>query len=219
MTPDKTMQKLFVEGHSDGAVVNKLVLLRLGVDLSRPSSHQIVQVGQVDGGFDAALGGFAAALAAKRPARLGLLVDRDATDGKPDRWNAVHAALSNAGLNPPTQPPAEGVRVDAQWGQRIGVWLMPDNLRSGDLESFLEGLLPEPPPPTWGFALEATIQAKSLGATFRETHQPKARFHTWLAWHDPPGNPYGTAIEARVLSAAAPAVDPFIDWFRWLFGP
>ena len=217
MTPDNTTQKLFVEGPSDAAVVNKLVLLSLRIDLANPPSHRIVEVAPGDGGFDAALKRFADALAAKRPERLGLLVDRDGIGDKPDRWDAVRRALADAGLQPPEAPSGEGVRIAAAWG-RVGAWLMPDNVHEGDLESFLELLLPDPLPKTWDYAGEAAAEAKRRGATYRDVHRSKARFHTWLAWHDPPGIPYGTAIEAKILRATTPAADAFVRWFEWLFG-
>ncbi|MBK6688020.1 MAG: hypothetical protein IPG45_26330 [Deltaproteobacteria bacterium] len=218
MSPDKDTQRLFVEGPSDAAVINKLVLIRLKVDLAQPPSHRIIEAPAGDGGFDAALQRFTNALGAKKPNRLGLLVDRDGLDGKPDRWGAVSAALSDAGLDPPLLPSPDGVRIEAPWGSRVGVWLMPDNISSGDIETFLEGLLPNPVPATWDYALEAVNRAKALGATYRDVHRPKARFHSWLAWQDPPGVPYGRAIEAKLLGAASPAADAFVLWFVWLFG-
>lgn len=213
MTPNKEQHRLFVEGHTDGAVVNKLIRLRLGLDLAQEQSR-IVDVPSGEGGVTEACRRFAASLAAERPTRLGLLVDRD---GTPDRWNSVRGILVKQGIDVPHQPPASGVRIETSWG-RVGVWLMPDNVSAGDLETFLEGLLPQPPPATWTHAETATQEAKRLGAPFKDPHARKARFHTWLAWNDPPGHPYGTAIQTGALGFKSVAADAFVEWFEWLFG-
>ncbi len=217
MMPDKDKQKLFVEGPTDGAVVNKLVKLRLGVDLAEPPSARIVNAPPGDGGFDPALRKFAAALRAKAPARLGLLVDRDNLPGRPDRWPIVKETLLAEGLSVGDQPPPTGVRVELV-ARRVGVWLMPNNTDAGDLESFLERLILRDRPAVWDYSLTATEKAAELNAPFRPTQAAKARLHTFLAWQDPPGNPYGTAVEAKVLNAQHVAVEPFLDWFQWLFG-
>lgn len=150
------------------------------MDLAETRSR-IVDAPPGEGGFAEACRRFAAALAAERPTRLGLLVDRD---GTPDRWNSVRGLLLNRGLEAPVQPSALGIRLETAWG-RVGVWLMPDNISSGDLETFLEGLVPQPPPATWGHAQTATEEASRLGAPFKKAHERKARLHTWLAWNDP----------------------------------
>ena len=142
MKPDKGRHRLFVEGPSDAAVVNKLVLLNLKVDLARPPSHQIIEASSEEGGFDQALSRFRDALTARRPERLGLVVDRDNVDGKPDRWEAVRSTLRESELNPPVEPSPSGIRIETPWNTRVGVWLMPDNVTPGDLEVFLESLLP-----------------------------------------------------------------------------
>lgn len=135
---------LFVEGPDDGVVVNALADKGLVIDLAR---SRLIKVGKRDGagGFDQALALFRDAASAIKPGgRIGLLVDRDGVDGKPDRWDDVRATLLHLGLGPPATPPSEGwVSSGSTPGSRVGVWLMPDNLRNGDLEDFLEELLPE----------------------------------------------------------------------------
>jgi len=216
MKPDRTTQRLFVEGHTDGAVINKLVSTRLKVDLATPA-HRIVDAPVGEGGFEQALKRFEDALAAQKPERVGLVVDRDGGDGKQDRWAAVHSCLADAKLDVPTTPIAQGVRVEAPWG-RVGVWLMPNNVSTGDLEAFLEGLLPPSSTTLWQHAQKATDEALKAGATYRPVQRSKACLHAWLAWHDPPGNPFGTALEAGTLRADSADALAFLDWFTWLFG-
>ena len=99
---------------------------------------------------------------------------------------------------------------------RVGVWLMPDNRRSGAVEEFLQDLIAK------GDALlqlaeTSTTSAKGLGAAFPDARRPKAVLHTWLAWQKRPGVPYGTAIKARYFQHDSPAALAFVDWFQRVF--
>ena len=101
---------------------------------------------------------------------------------------------------------------------RVGVWLMPDNQRSGALEDFLadlvdcgDQLLPH--------AREATNDARTLGADFRKRDTQKAMVHAWLAWQRDPGCPYGTAIRAHYFRHDTAVADSFVNWFQRLYRP
>jgi hypothetical protein len=45
----------------------------------------------------------------------------------------------------------------------------------------------------------------------------KARIHTWLAWQENPGLPFGTAITARYFGADSQEALKFVNWFNLLF--
>ena len=64
------------------------------------------------------------------------------------------------------------------------------------------------------FCLQATEQAKRSGATFTDPDFPKAQLHTWLAWQQEPGCPYGTAMKAHFFRHDAPAAMAFVNWFK-----
>ena len=51
----------------------------------------------------------------------------------------------------------------------------------------------------------------------KKTLEYKARIHTWLAWHDEPGLPVGTAITSRILSTDNDLCQCFVDWLERLF--
>lgn len=218
MKPDSAQHKLITEGHDDGAVINKLVLRRLGLNLAQPPSHRIVEAPPGEGGVDAAIRKFAAAVEARRPKRLGLVIDRDGEAGKPDRWLSVRGVLRGAGLSTDEEPQPLGLRLEVPWG-RIGVWLMPDNVSPGTLETFLRRLLPAHPSPLWKHAMASTTDAAAQGAPYRQADSEKATLHTWLAWQDPPGNPYGTALEAGAFDVNEATATAFVDWFSWLLEP
>ncbi|MFN3648665.1 MAG: DUF3226 domain-containing protein [Armatimonadota bacterium] len=52
---------------------------------------------------------------------------------------------------------------------------------------------------------------------FSEPRLRKAELHTWLAWQEEPGQPFGTSITARVLDGDRPQAREFIGWLRRLY--
>lgn len=73
--------------------------------------------------------------------RFGAVVDRDALDGKPDRWESLAGLLGQFGIQTSSLP-AGGFITTTSWGARFRLWLMPDNVQRGDLEHFIEMLVP-----------------------------------------------------------------------------
>jgi len=66
-------------------------------------------------------------------------------------------------------------------------------------------------------ARDATQQARTRGAKFRDSHREKAELHAWLAWQDPPGRQLHDAVRARMMPPAPPVTNGFVAWFRRLF--
>ncbi len=143
----------------------------------------------------------------------------DANDRPQDRWRAVASRLCRVGVATPAQIPFEGfIGTSSEYAARVGVWLMPDNRRSGILEDFLADLV-DGGDRLFVLAQKATARAKELGAGFPEQSTPKAVIHAWLAWQEKPGLPYGLAIHARYFGRDSPAARGFVDWFRRLYLP
>jgi hypothetical protein len=103
-------------------------------------------------------------------------------------------------------------------GKRLGIWIMPDNVERGMMETFMTFLVPEQQQDVWQLAQSSSHQARGLGAQFREVHRDKATIFTWLAWQDPPGQSLGTALVQRALDPHAPYAGRFVAWFRQLYG-
>jgi hypothetical protein len=55
------------------------------------------------------------------------------------------------------------------------------------------------------------------GAKCRPHHVDKSNIYTWMAWQDPPGQSFGTALVSKVLDSRAPQALPFVKWFRDLY--
>ncbi len=54
---------------------------------------------------------------------------------------------------------------------------------------------------------------------FADAHMAKAQIHTWLAWQENPGLPFGTAITAKFLDADRDQAGILINWLKRLFLP
>ncbi len=59
--------------------------------------------------------------------------------------------------------------------------------------------------------------AIDLGAPLQAKDFLEGQLYTWLAWHETPGRPFGTAMTSRVLDPASPRADAFVAWFKALF--
>jgi hypothetical protein len=112
--------------------------------------------------------------------------------------------------------PADGL-VTENARQRFGVWIMPDNISAGSLETFLRSTVPGASAPLWTHATESVSKARSMGATCRECHLDKAHLYTWLAWQDPPGQSGGMALTRKILDPHSASSLPFVKWFRDLY--
>ncbi|HYG36132.1 MAG TPA: DUF3226 domain-containing protein, partial [Clostridia bacterium] len=99
---------------------------------------------------------------------------------------------------------------------RVGLWLMPNNQTNGILEDFLRFLVPTPNP-LLEHAQQSIDTIPNGHRSFTTNDEPKALIHTWLAWQQEPGRPFGTAITARYLDAGVPQATDFVNWLRQLF--
>ncbi len=173
------------------------------------------------GGKDPLLEGIGTRLKESDVIALGILLDAD-TDLQA-RWQAVTARLKQAGYaDTPTAPAPDGTVISAPTNSLlpcVGIWLMPDNQANGILENFLHFLVPEGDAllPRVEHAINSIPPEQCL---FSELKKPKARIHTWLAWQEEPGKPFGQAITARYLDPHLPAADIFAGWLqRTFFSP
>ena len=209
---------LRVEGTDDHHTIKQL-LLRHGIDID----HSGIDVkgskweGEDTGGKKKLLDGMRTEVSISNDKAIGFVLDVDADSTPEDCWRSVRTRLEGTGLTLPDEIPEGGFVGDtAIFQARVGVWLMPDNRRSGAIEEFLQDLIVK------GDALlqladTSTVSAKKLGAAFSDAKQRKALLHTWLAWQKNPGVPYGLAIKARYFQHDSPSALAFVDWFKRVF--
>ena len=210
---------LRVEGKDDDHAIRHL-LLRHGIDCRsvRVDIKSADSKGdETTGGRTALLAGMKTEVMSSTDRSVGFILDVDAEEDAEDPWRAVCAQLGGIGLTLPAVIPEDGFVGEATMVQaRVGVWLMPDNRRSGALEEFLRGLV-DADDSLLPIAQRSTHQAKEEGARFPVSAQSKAVLHTWLAWQARPGLPYGSAIRARYFGHDSAAALAFVGWFKRVF--
>lgn len=146
---------------------------------------------------------------------VGVMLDADVNPK--GRYTRIRDLCVGLFPSMPKNMPATGLIVENASNQRLGAWIMPDNVSEGDLETFLKHLVPEDSKPVWDHGVESLAKAKEIGAPCRECHDPKATLFTWLAWQDPPGQKAGHALTRRILNPRAASAIPFVNWFRELY--
>jgi hypothetical protein len=102
---------------------------------------------------------------------------------------------------------------------KFGAWVMPDNLNSGMLETFLSGLISDEFPRLWEHAQTSVKIAQSYKAPFREVDLDKINLRTWLTWQNKPDSQILTAIQSDkpLLDLTHVNAQAFVDWFRLLY--
>ena len=208
MARSKAPPRLFVEGPDDEHTIGQLLLRHRFAPGDLPEFRDA-------GGKDGVLRSMRTAIPAGTGNSLGFVLD--ANDDVDGRWRAVVARLHRSGVDVPDQIPAAGfVGESDEYGTRVGVWVMPDNRRTGALEDFLKELIEEDDP-LIRHAEESASQARALGARFREKDANKAVLHTWLAWQKEPGRPYGVAVKKRYFRGDSETALRFLAWFSRVF--
>lgn len=207
-----TRATLLVEGEGDKAVLLR-VLQRSGFDLGgeRPQVPRgLIEAAE---GIDGVL---RQVFRAKNTRRLGIVVDADQPEDR--RWEQLRDRLAEQGVALPASPEPYGTICPGfhpEW--RVGVWMMPDNRRSGMLEDLLIEMVPAGQRALWSHAEQATLAARGVGASYGDRHRRKAEIHAWLAWQDPPGVGLGNAVRDRMFTVDCAEARAFVAWFSRLF--
>ncbi len=156
----------------------------------------------------------------KAPGRdvLGIVLDAD--DEPVSRWHAVTAKLSTLGeegyfniSDLPKKPVPSGAIVEGK--VRIGIWLMPDNCSSGELENFVEKMIPSSDP-VWPISQKYIDEIPLGDRLFKPKKTIRAKVYAWLATRERPFR-MGLAIKAKELDINVPISVAFADWLRRLF--
>ena len=163
------------------------------------------------GGIDQLLG--AISLEIKTPSRkaIGILVD--ANNDLNTRWNDVTNRLRKANIQAPPSPQPTGTIIDGQ--PRVGIWLMPDNASTGELEDFVMQMIPEGDP-VWPRAKRYIEEIPQADRRFPEVKTRRAELYAWLASRENPRQ-MGSAIGSHDLKVDGHLCKNFLDWLKALF--
>ena len=146
--------------------------------------------------------------------RIAIGILADANDDPDARWDKIVDKLRRAGVEPPNGPRPAGSVIDGR--PRAGIWLMPDNASKGELEDFVEKLIPEDDP-VWPLAERYVSGIPHDARKFKPGKILRARIHAWLATRAEPRK-MGAAIGIGDLDATAPLAKTFAEWLQAVFG-
>ena len=152
----------------------------------------------------------------KRLKTLGIVVDAD--QDIQARWQAIRDKLKLVGYdNIPKNPSPDGWVYEQQELPKIGVWIMPNNQLTGELEDFVSYLIPDNDQlkDKANAILDELERLKING--YNKEDRAKAFIHTWLAWQKEPGMPMGLSITAKVLKNNPAIAETFINWLNQLY--
>ena len=153
-----------------------------------------------------------------RPA-VGIVVDADTHASH--TWNRVRDRIRDAGraispIPPRADPNGTIIPENAITASpRIGVWIMPDNLNPGELEDFVERMIPAGDP-IWPLAQQYIAGIPSTDRKFAQGKTLRAQIHAWLAALEDPRQ-MGLAVRAHDLETNGPLCQRFLAWLNRLF--
>ncbi len=154
------------------------------------------------------------------PGRTVLGIVLDADDNPNARWQALTDRLNRLRQEDhfdlpvlPDKPEPSGTIIEGRL--RIGIWLMPDNRSTGELEDFVGSMIPsgDPVRPLSDAYIEGIPPAERK---FGPGKIQRAKVHAWLATREEPRR-MGLAIKARDLVTDGANSAAFVDWLRTLF--
>ena len=142
---------------------------------------------------------------------LGILVD--ANDNPEYRWRALMHSLSKLNVDLPNKPDANGTIIESR--PRVGIWMMPDNQASGELENFVAAMIPQGDP-VWPRAQAYVCGISEIDRRFSSGKTLRAKVHAWLAARENPRK-MGSAIGAGDLDVNVAVSKRFVAWLEELF--
>ncbi len=151
------------------------------------------------------------------PGRDALGILADANDNITGRWRSISQKLARADCVVPKAPSNSGSVFLGPRGIRVGVWLMPNNQISGELEDFVYDMIPANDP-ILPRAQNYIDNIPKKERKFKDGKLTRAYVHAWLAAREK-SRPMGMAIEAEVrdLVHDVPAAKSLVAWLRKLF--
>lgn len=195
---------LLVEGQNDKHVIGHLWQRIYGSDLSfcisdKQSVEQLLR---------------SIGTEAMTPGREALGIVVDTNDDVSSRWEAVVDRLRGAGIDPPTRLDPAGAIIDGT--PRVGIWLMPDNASTGELEDFVAKMVPSDDT-VWPMSKGYIEGIPRPERKFKEGKILRAQIHAWLAAREDP-RLMGLAIGTKDLDIDGALCKRFAGWLERLFG-
>lgn len=193
-----------VEGPDDKHVVGHIASLA-GLDLE---FNQVIDCGGIHGLLEAI-----ETILVENRDPVGIIVDSNQFPIR--RWKAVTDRLSKIGIDAPSEPDPKGTVIpETDLNPRVGIWLMPDNKSSGELEHFVAKMIPDGDP-VWPRS-KAYIEGIPIEHRRFGTKEIGAKVLSWIATLEEPGF-MGQAIARGDLNTDTPLCQTFTAWLNRLF--
>ena len=148
---------------------------------------------------------------------IGIVVDAD--ESQTSQWRILSESFRTHPVmrDLPNTPEVGGTVIPGQ--PRLGVWVMPDNTSSGELEDFIFKMIPQPDP-IWPrsekYIDDIIDDIPEVDRPFPEHKSLKAKVHAWMATRSRPRPMWSGISESDlVLEENSTA---FLNWLRRLFG-
>ena len=148
------------------------------------------------------------------PGRVAVGIVADADDHPDRRWQAVSDRLRKAEIEAPDVLSPDGAIMGGT--PRVGVWLMPHNRSAGELEDFVQKMVP-PDDLVWPQARKYILDVPVEARKFPANKRSRAELHAWLATRETPGR-MGSAIGRGDLRTDGELCVGFLAWLQRLFG-
>ena len=147
---------------------------------------------------------------------LGIVLD--ANESISARWADVASRLEEAGITGvPDAPEPGGVCTEGSARlPRVGVWVMPDNTSSGELEDFVSRMIPDGDP-VWPLSKSYIDGIPADIRKFTERKAQRAKVYAWAATRTQPGR-MGAAIKEGDLETDGELATTFLEWLQRVFG-
>lgn len=149
----------------------------------------------------------------KAPHRRAVGIVVDANDNIQARWQSISDRLKKAGVQVPKSPDPAGTVISDT--PRVGIWLMPDNVSSGELEDFVRCMIPNKDP-VWPQSRQYIDQVAKSTGQIPSRKKLKAEIHAWLATRENPGL-MGSAVAKGDLLIDGDLCQKFLAWLDRLF--
>ena len=157
----------------------------------------------------------------KEPSREILGIVLDANNHLDEYWkeitHKIKEGIEDLGVKQiqvPDHPIPTGTIINCK-EISIGVWLMPNNKSSGEIENFVIEMLPKSDP-VWPSAKKYIEDIPEESRKFDNNKIKKAQLFAWLATRKKPGR-MGAAISAGDLTLDNKLSKSFLKWLSDLF--
>ena len=149
---------------------------------------------------------------------VGFVVDAD--DAPKEHWHQVIDRIksANSAIQLPSFPDPNGTIIPEDpsiFSPRIGIWVMPDNVSTGELEDFVQQMIPSNDA-VWPCAQDYINDIPADARKFDNDAIIKNQVHAWLAARKFPGL-IGLALREGDLDTNNPLPQTFLAWLARLF--